>query len=314
MVRQNAGSARERASDRRRILKLTLSMTLVGMIPGLEQIALIADDSATDVKETQIAAKSGSTVSSIPKSVKPVGPLAEPAETQSAEISGLEQARQLIHIAQERMNRVDDYTCTFVKQERVGSKLLPPQVIHMKGRTRPHCIYFSFQTVHKGREAIYFPAKYANKLVAHEGGWTGYLAGTMNLDPTGRLAMSDNRHPVSEAGINKLVSRVYDSWNNHLQPEHDITIERGHSFGNRSTTLVQTLHERHSPHFQYNKVQIYFDDELGLPVRFVGYDWPKRDGDSPLLVEDYQFRNLKVNIGLTNIDFDPANPAYAYKK
>lgn len=313
MVRQTVVSAKERASDRRRILKLSLSMTLAGLLPGLENHSWGADDTHESQKETQIAAKSNSSDLTGVKSIKPTSPLAEPAELPHGKASNLHQAQQLIQIAKDRMNHVKDYACTFVKQERVGSKLLPPQVIQMKGRTDPHCIYFSFQTVHKGREAIYHPARYSNKLIAHEGGWTGYLAGTMHLDPNGRLAMSDNRHPISEAGLNKLISRVHDSWHNHLQPDHDILIERGLSIGNRSSTLVQTMHEQHSSHFQYNKVQLYFDDALGLPVRFVGYDWPKRAGDAPILVEDYQFRNLRVNVGLTNQDFDPANPAYAYK-
>jgi hypothetical protein len=53
---------------------------------------------------------------------------------------------------------------------------------------------------------------------------------------------------------------------------------------------------------------------LGLPVRFVGFDWPAAPNQPPQMLEDYQFVNLRVNTGLTNLDFDPANPAYAYKK
>ncbi|MFM1802480.1 MAG: hypothetical protein RJA81_1832 [Planctomycetota bacterium] len=294
------------------MLEFIRKSSATGFILACLQTGLIADDrQAEPTAETKLAVKSGTTVSSIDKPTNRVGPLAEPAESQVS--SKLTEARQLIAVAQQRMAGVSDYTCTFVKQERIGSKLLPPQIINMKSRTEPHCIYFSFQTVHKGREAIYFPLKYKNKLVAHEGGWTGYLAGTMHLDPTGRLAMSDNRHPIYEAGLNKLVTRVYENWHNHLQPDHDISIEHGLSIGNRSVTLVQTLHAKNSSHFQYNKVQIYFDDESGFPIRFVGYDWPSKQGEQPVLVEDYQFRNLKVNVGLTNFDFDPKNPAYAYK-
>jgi outer membrane lipoprotein-sorting protein len=31
-------------------------------------------------------------------------------------------------------------------------------------------------------------------------------------------------------------------------------------------------------------------------------------------VEDYQFQNLKVNVGLSDRDFDPSNPSYSYKR
>ncbi len=310
MVRPRHHGAMESAMNRRRILNNIIGLGITGIAISGRTGQIKADEPAT-----RLAAKvEAATTASVPKPGKPPEQLAEPAENSSVKGSNLQQARQMIAIANDRMSRVSDYSCTFIKQERIGKKLLPPQTILMKGRTNPHSIYFSFQTVHKGREAIYYPARFANKLVAHEGGWAGYLAGTMQLDPLGRLAMSDNRHPVSEAGINKLVARVYDSWHNHLQPEHDITIEHGVSLANRSATMVQTRHETRSPQFQYHMVQIYFDDQLGLPVRFMGYDWPVRPGAQAELLEDYQFVNLRVNTGLTNMDFDPANPAYAYKK
>ena len=321
MVRHSRHSAMDRASDRRRILQI-MGLGAVGLATG--HWSVLADDkaaslaeataSSTKTSETKLAAKATASTSSVPKGDKPSGLLAEPADVTQSEISDLAQARRLIADAREQMEQVKDYVCTFVKQERIGSKLLTPQVIQMKGRTEPHCIYFSFQTTHKGREAIYFPAKYSNNLVAHEGGWTGYLAGTMNLEPTGRLAMSDNRHPVTEAGINKLVTRVYNSWHRDLQPEHDVSIERGVTIGNRSTTMVQTKHDHRQPEFHYHIVRLYFDDELRLPVRFTGFEWPTRKGDAPPIVEDYQFQNLKVNVGLSDRDFDPSNPSYSYKR
>jgi hypothetical protein len=310
MVRPNNHGARESAMNRRRILRGIFGSGITGIALSNRPQSLFADDKATRIAAKNEAASN----SSVPRPGKPPELLPEPAESTGGKISGLQQARQLIAMANDRMSQVTDYSCTFIKQERIGRKLLPPQTIIMKGRTNPHSIYFSFQTVHKGREAIYYPAKFSNKLVAHEGGWAGYLAGTMHLDPTGRLAMSDNRHPVSEAGLNKLVTRVYESWHHHLQPEHDITIEHGLTLSNRSATLVQTKHDTRSPQFQYHMVQIFFDDELGLPVRFVGFDWPAAPNQPPQMLEDYQFVNLRVNTGLTNLDFDPANPAYAYKK
>ena len=178
MVRHSRHSAMDRASDRRRILQI-MGLGAVGLATG--HWSVLADDkaaslaeataSSTKTSETKLAAKATASTSSVPKGDKPSGLLAEPADVTQSEISDLAQARRLIADAREQMEQVKDYVCTFVKQERIGSKLLTPQVIQMKGRTEPHCIYFSFQTTHKGREAIYFPAKYSNKLVAHEGGW-----------------------------------------------------------------------------------------------------------------------------------------------
>ncbi len=308
MMRHAHTSATERASDRRRILKylaLAPLIPLAGSEYGLADEKAASTDSALGTK-VAAAESVSSTISTNDR------PQALPAEELKGSQNSLSVALQIITDANRSISQVRDYECDFIKQERVSGSLLKPQVIRMKARTNPHCIYFSFQTVHKGREAIYHPARFSEKIIAHEGGWKGYVAGTLHLDPQGRMAMSDNRHPVSQAGLDKMVTRIYENWHRHLQPQHIEKIERGVVMENRSTTFVQTRHGRKEDEFEYHIVQLYFDDEHRLPVRFVGYDWPHRVGEAPPLVEDYRFRNLKLNIGLSDRDFDPKNPAYAF--
>jgi len=309
MMRHAQKSATERASDRRRILKL---LALAPISGSFGASFAKADDRAANpetVSGTKVAAIEAATAS-IPRTDRPQ---ALPAEELKSGSSTLEDALEIISEANRSIAHVQDYVCEFVKQERIGGSLLKPQVIRMKARTNPQCIYFSFQTVHQGREAIYHPARFADKIIAHEGGWKGYVAGTMHLDPKGRMAMSDNRHPVTQAGLDKMIARIHDNWHRHLQPQHIVKIERGVVLDNRSTTLVQTRHGRKEDEFEYHVVQLYFDDELRLPVRFVGYDWPHRINEAPPLVEDYRFRNLRLNVGLNEQDFDPKNPLYKFE-
>ncbi len=51
---------------------------------------------------------------------------------------------------------------------------------------------------------------------------------------------------------------------------------------------------------------------LGLPIRFEAYDWPTRPLVEPELAEEYTYTDLKLNVGLKEVDFDVANAAYSF--
>ena len=52
--------------------------------------------------------------------------------------------------------------------------------------------------------------------------------------------------------------------------------------------------------------------QTNIPVRYIAYDWPARPGDPPDVFEEYNYLDLKLNVGLTDADFDPHNPAYNF--
>ena len=54
------------------------------------------------------------------------------------------------------------------------------------------------------------------------------------------------------------------------------------------------------------------DDELQLPIRYASYDWPAAPGQEPPLLEEYTYLNMKVNVGLTDADFDRGNKDYGF--
>jgi len=44
------------------------------------------------------------------------------------------------------------------------------------------------------------------------------------------------------------------------------------------------------------------------------FDWPRRTGDKPVLLEEYTYERMRVNVGLKNLDFDPRNPRYQFPR
>jgi hypothetical protein len=240
----------------------------------------------------------------------PAKPPESPGEAATDPIA---MARQAIAACQARFTQVQDYVCTFHKRERIDGRLTQPHVMSMKVRSRPLSIYFKFQRPNKGREAIYVVGRNGGKVVAHDVGLGKFVAGTMHLDPRGSMAMEENRHPVTEAGIGSLIETVAHHWAKELTPEESrIAFHANVRVGNHPCTVIESVHPRKRPGFLFYMVKLYIDHEHGLPIRFEAYDWPKHAGATPELVEEYTYLNLRTNVGLRDFDFDPANSQYSY--
>jgi hypothetical protein len=74
----------------------------------------------------------------------------------------------------------------------------------------------------------------------------------------------------------------------------------------RLCTRIEVLHPERGEKFGYHIARIYVDDELQVPIRVAGYDWPEQEGGDPVLIEEFTYRKLKLNVGLSDADFDSA--------
>ena len=153
----------------------------------------------------------------------------------------------------------------------------------------------------------------AARVLAHDVGFTKFLAGTVELEPTSSRAMENNRHPITDAGIGALIDTVARRWDAELTPgESVLTFDSEMTIGPRGCMMIESTHPRPRPEFQFHKVRLFIDSELNLPIRFEGYDWPKTDGGVADLVEEYSYIDLKLNVGLREVDFDCANRQYSF--
>jgi hypothetical protein len=222
-------------------------------------------------------------------------------------------ARQAIADCRARYRQVHDYTCSFLKRERIDGQLTPLHVMTMKVRTQPMSIYIQFQKPNRGREAIYVAGRNGGHVLAHDVGLGKVLAGTLSLDPRGARAMEDCLHPITEAGIGHLIDTVATHWASELSTaETQITFHPNARVGSHPSTMIESAHPHHRPGFLFHKVKLYIDHVHGLPIRFEAYDWPKHPGAVPELVEEYTYLNLKLNVGLTDADFDADNARYSF--
>ena len=94
--------------------------------------------------------------------------------------------------------------------------------------------------------------------------------------------------------------------------ETHVTIHPTARVGARACTMIESTHPQKRASYLYYSVKVYLDHEHGLPIRIEAYDWPKRPGQAPDLLEEYTYSNLRINAGLTEHDFDPANKQYSF--
>jgi len=218
--------------------------------------------------------------------------------------------------AAERINRVDAYTATFHKQERLKGRLGPEQTLAIKVRQKPFAIYCKFLTAGAGKEVVYAEGHHDNKLIAHAGGVARLLVPRLAVAPDHPLALTDSRHPITEAGLANLTSRLIHYRRMDLDDPRAETVLDRHTDA-RGRTRLRSIHShpKRNPERPFARVEVLYDPETFFPLDIKNFDWPEPDQTgAPLLAEHYEFENLNLDATLTALDFDPANPAYAFHR
>jgi hypothetical protein len=135
------------------------------------------------------------------------------------------------------------------------------------------------------------------------------------IAPDSRIAMKDNRYPLTEFGVENLLSRLISVAEEEIAAsmEIDIALYENAKVNERSCTGIEVAHPREEDSERFHVAKVYFDNELKVPVHYEAFAWPL-DGGKPQLLEQYTYEQIRINVGLTDLDFDPENPNYDLKK
>jgi hypothetical protein len=212
---------------------------------------------------------------------------------------------------------IEDYSCKFVKRERIDGELMGYESMFMKVRHEPFSVYMKFLSPKEkaGREVIYVAGQNNNNLMAHETGIKKKIIGTVSLKPQGMIAMAGNRYPINQAGVLNLVTRLIEVGEQDAQyGECEVKFMENARLEERPCTCIQVIHPVPRKNFTFHLARIYVDQELNIPVRYEAYEWPKEEGGEPVLNEEYTYLDMKLNNGFTDLDFDVANPEYDFPK
>ncbi len=219
---------------------------------------------------------------------------------------------------------VRDYTCTLVSQERVNGQLGRPRCCRAKVRHERGLgnetesrisIYLNFQSPESmnGREVLLVGGKNDGKMLVRKGG--SHLASlTALIEPTSPIAMRGNRYSIREFGIQRLIERVIEFGEQQsTDGDCQVKVVTDVEIDGRSCTEYEVIHPVQQDGLPFHIAQIYVDREYQLPIAFEAYDFPTDGGDQPVLMERYLYRDLKLNVGLTDADFDRENAEYHFR-
>ena len=204
-----------------------------------------------------------------------------------------------------------DYSAVLFKQEMIQNKLVS-QTMFGKFRHEPFSVYFKFEQPYAGREVIYVDGLNKGKLLAHDTGLRS-LAGTVTFLPTSKDAMAENRYPITQAGMAKMLETIITQWQADAQyQEIEVKDAVSVKVGDEPCVLLETIHPQPRDHFKFHKTLLYLHAETKLPIRVEQYAWPEKEGGEAVLVEEYTYTQIKTNLGLTDVDFDKTNQAYQF--
>lgn len=213
-------------------------------------------------------------------------------------------ALRMAYSSRATLRNVRDYSAQFVKKELLGNGY----IIHnmdMKFREEPFSVYLKFRDPHAGRQVLYVAGANEGKLLVREVGIKS-LAGTVQLLPNDRMAMSENRHPITEIGISNMLEVVIRQWEAEARyGETDVKYFPKAKLGDFPVRVIRTVHPTRRRQFKFHMTQLYLDDQTLFPVRVEQFDWPQREGENPVQVELYMYSDVRTNQGFTNADFDP---------
>ena len=233
----------------------------------------------------------------------------------------------VLHVANESYDQVreeiTDYTCVLVRRERVDGRLGPHEFAYAKVRNRrvhngeiitPFSIYLKFLKPKDvaGREVLYVEGANDNEMLVRRGGIRMSFV-TTKINPLGELAMTGNRHPITEFGLENLLHRLIDSAKHDQASACDVQLLPEAKIDGRPTTGIVVTHQSQQVSPEYYQARIFLDKELRVPVHYESYDWPSKANGKPELAEQYTYTNLVLNPGLTDEDFSPDNPEYKVK-
>jgi hypothetical protein len=198
---------------------------------------------------------------------------------------------------------VRDYTATLETRERVEDEVFPRRVMHLKVREQPFAAAIeTFEPPNEAGQRVWYDESRSDEIVAETPGFLGALVGRVSLDPEGDLAMKNRRHPITDLGLARLLAQV-------------------------DGEFVPTLARRYAPRLRCTEAAL-----AGTTLRFVdalvpgGPEEPSllhRLGfeldsglltyyglaevlpDGLALVEEYLYRELRLNPGLGADDFRP---------
>jgi len=225
----------------------------------------------------------------------------------TAKPSQLDQPLAWLYDAKRNYGALKDYSCTLVSEENVRGKLQDQNIIQMKVKTEPFCVYMRWLAPKQSlnQEVAFIAGKNNNKMRVKSNVLGSKIIGFMSIDPNDPRVMDHSRHTILEAGIGNMIDQNIRHWEKERQiGKTEVRISES-SYNDRKCHRIETINtERRADSYCYRSV-IYLEQNAKLPIRLEVYDWPRKGGPAEgELLERFSYVNIQFNAGMSVRDFE----------
>lgn len=210
-----------------------------------------------------------------------------PSKTKSEQAT--EAMAKLVAESRSRLDALASYQVLLTRQERVAGTLLPSEQVLLSIRRQPQAVRIEWPDgPHKGREVIYAADQNGGLLQVNMADSVVPVP-RLSIPTDSPMALSRSRHPITEAGLDTIVSRLENSLK--LYQAGDPSVGRL-TYGGLETPpeVEHACHKITQAKPDGETWVVYLDSQSLLPSLVQASD------PSGAVLEKYAFRNLQPNV------------------
>lgn len=238
-----------------------------------------------------------------PPEVPPEIPAAPREQAPAPDAEAAKQFETLLKAASDKVKSARDFHCLLVRVEVVEDELRPAEELDYYQRFSPHSLKLEWVGERfKGRKVIYVAGANDDKVLVQAGGLSGRVTGwirrTLRFDLTSYIVRSQSRYLPDVAGYDRLVERMREVYTE-AREDHLVRVNAS-SPTERDGRKIQRFDVTLDPPLldvDVSRMIVWFDLDSSLPVHTILYDGSGR------MVEDYDWRDIEFDVGLTDADF-----------
>jgi hypothetical protein len=198
------------------------------------------------------------------------------------------------------------YTLTLQKQETIGGKIQPSEVVEVAFRAKPHSVYFNWlEGARLAERVLYVEGENDGKMLARpKGGLARIVAGDVTArEVNGPDARNSARYTMDQFGFKKGEERTLASWKA-ARTAGTLNVEylgrsKVKEVGDKECFILKRV-AKEPENDGVKESLYYFDCDTWLQVGVVLKD------QQGLLIGSYYFRDIKLNPEFKKDQFTPA--------
>ena len=202
-----------------------------------------------------------------------------------------------------------DYTCTFIKQERINSHTTPRQIVDVAFRAEPYSVSMMWRNTENGEplqmpmgdRALYIEGQWNNEMLVRP--TSGFLqlltGGVVRRKPTDPEVMKNTLRPINTFGFERSLENLLEVYRQADEAGDLTTTFGGYAKVADRETIVLKRELPAKDDYPAALTVIYIDLEYLVPICVEGFDW---QGERFCT---YLFQDIRFNMDLTDDRFTP---------